>query len=304
LLALGNVNLALLAQIDLFAMRTRADHGVFEYQLTRESVYRAQQAGLDVAFILRLLEENSAVGVPQNVRRSLEEWGNLHERITFRRRVSLLQTATPDLLRELQEHDDTGALLARVVAPDVAILAPAAEEQTIAALIARGSLPVVSDGDPSSADHSVTVDSEGIIRPLHAIPSLFLRDRLRRLAEPEGPHWRLTQRSLRRAGGSRARILRVLEELERLSATPLSEELSARIRIWGGYYGEARAGTVTLIEFRDHETLTELLQNRELARWLTPFPAGERALAIVAPERLEQVQAILSELGVPVHQGL
>ena len=38
----------------------------------------------------------------------------------------------------------------------------------------------------------------------------------------------------------------------------------------------------------------------ELKELLTPFPAGDRALAVVDPEQVSAVSAIFAELGVEV----
>ncbi|MGQ9684189.1 MAG: helicase-associated domain-containing protein [Anaerolineae bacterium] len=306
ILALGPVSLGLLARLDSFAERVRADAAAFEYRLTRESVYRAQEEGIDSSAIVRDLEDMSSVGLPQNVRRSLEEWDVAHRRITIRRRVSLLQAATPELLTELQTDEATSPLLARTVAPDVSLVATGADAALIAALLERGILPAVADGDPASADGTVEITAGGDIRPVHPVPDLRLKGRLRRLAEPDadGRSWHLTPRSIRRAGGSKARVLRALAELEALACSPLPPELVERIKVWGSFYGDARAASLVLIEFRDQETLSELRQRPDLADLLRPFAASDRALATVAPENLERVRAMLEALGITVHAGL
>ncbi|MCZ7669768.1 MAG: hypothetical protein M5U34_22620 [Chloroflexi bacterium] len=74
----------------------------------------------------------------------------------------------------------------------------------------------------------------------------------------------------------------------------------AQIRAWGGYYGRATVGTMTLFEFRDQETLAELRDLPELTERLQPFDAGKRALAVVAEEEVTAVRTILSGLGVAV----
>lgn len=56
------------------ADRIRAEQ-VVEYQLSRHSVYRGQRTGLDAAAIIAFLEQVSTVPLPQNMRRSLEQWG-------------------------------------------------------------------------------------------------------------------------------------------------------------------------------------------------------------------------------------
>ncbi len=310
ILAMGPVGLDVLARIEQFADRERAGLGAFEYTLSRESLYRAQQMGADTEEIVRFLEEVSAAELPQNVRRSLSEWAARHERIVFRSGVSLLQAATPELLQALLAGPEINSLLARQVAPDAALIDDNQADDVLKALLAQGILPAISSSDPSSADGSVIMDDDGTIRPIHAVPSLHLPARLSRWAEEmpaqngAGRTWRVTPASLRQAGGSRSRVLTVLDEMAALQRGPLPEALVEKVKAWGGYYGSAAVETLTLIEFRDRDALAELCKLPELVPLLKPFPAGNRALAVVESNRLGEVEAILARLGVPVRTGL
>jgi hypothetical protein len=304
IIAMGPVNLALLAQLDLFAERQQVDQAAFEYRLSRESVYQAQQLGLDTREVIAFLEQASDVPLPQNVERSLKEWAARHERIVFRSGLSLLQAADRDWLRSLTDNPQFSEYFARTVSDDVALVRNGRHEALTAALVAQGIFPAVSGTSPTAADNSVTIDLDGAIEPIHAVPNLHLQGRLSRLAEETDGGWQLTPRSIRRMGGTKARVLRLLEELERLHRGPLPDELVAQIKAWGRYYGDAAFDTVTLIEFRDQMTLHELNARPELAPYLTPFVAGERALAVVSAEDLPQVRKILNRLGVDVEEGL
>ncbi len=302
IVALGPVPLATLAQLDLFADREQADRGAFQYRLSRDSVYRAQQLGLDAGEVMRLLAQITSMELPQNVRRSLEEWGSHHERIVFRTGVNLLQAASPALLEQLTSPETpTATLLARPLTPDVALTQNGQPKELIAALIAQGLLPAVSGAKPEAADKSVIVQADGLIQPIHAVPSLHLRGRLARLAEEshEG-QWRLTPASVRRATGSRAKVISLLEELSKLHRGPLPDELAVQLKAWGNYYGNATVSTLTLIEFRDHTALEELRGRPEVGPYLTPFPAGNRALAAVPTDKVAELQEILARFGVKV----
>jgi hypothetical protein len=305
LLAIGPVPLEWLAQLDLFARREKADRGVVEYQLARDSVYAAQQLGLSVRHISDFLTEMSGMPLPQNVQRSLEEWGAHHERIVFRTDVSLLQAADAGLLATLTANAETSHSLARALAPDVAIIRKGKEKALITALLGQDLLPAVSGANPEAADHSVIVQADGTIRPIHAVPSLHLRGRVERLADslPDG-RWRLTRQSVARAGGSKNKVQQLLAELGKLHRGALPGDLVMQVKAWGGYYGQAAVETLTLLEFRDQETLQEVAQLPEARDYLTLFPSQDRALAIVLAEKLAQVKAILAQLGVPVKDGL
>jgi hypothetical protein len=305
LMAIGPVSLALLAQLDLFAEREQVDRGAFAYRLTKESVYRAQKLGMGVADVRSILEQHSDTDVPQNVRRSLDEWAAHHERIVFRTGVSLLQAADADLMAELSGSPHTSRYIARAITPEIALLKKSRQRQLISALVGQGLLPAVSDDRPEAADRSIVAHDDGTVHPVHSVPCLHLRGRLSRLAEEtaEGA-WRLTPASIRRAGGSREKVLGLLEELGKLHRGELPPRLVERIKAWGGYYGGAAAETLTLIEFHDSVTLDELMARPELAPYLSPFPAEGRALAIVPAGKLKELEGLLSRLGVEVQSGL
>lgn len=304
-MAIGPVGLDTLAWLDLFAVRENVDRGVFEYRLSRESIYHAQQLGMEVTGIQRFLEQAADMPLPQNVRRSLSEWATHYERIVFRSGVSLIQAADAELLDALVEAPDTGPHLARPVSDEVALVLQDRKQELIAALVERGLFPAVSRGEPEAADDSVIIEQDGHIRPVHAVPSLHLRGRLSRMAERNGEEWQLTRQSIRRAGGSKRRVLDVLQELRRLHRGPFPETWVERVKAWGGYYGAVAIEDLTLIELRDVETLAELRQQHpELNLYLTPFPAGNRALAVVPGEHLERVREILARFGVSIKEGL
>ncbi|MCA9969774.1 MAG: helicase-associated domain-containing protein, partial [Anaerolineales bacterium] len=119
IMALGPLPLDVVAQLDLFAERQRIDHTAIEFLLTRESVYAAQQRHIPVAEIADFLAQAADTALPQNVARSLAEWGASHERITFRRGATLLQTATPEALAALLADTAVKPHLAPPLAPAV-----------------------------------------------------------------------------------------------------------------------------------------------------------------------------------------
>ena len=271
IMAIGPVALNVLARLDLFARREQADRGVFQYRLSRESVYQAQQLGWPVAEIIEFLEQTAETALPQNIRRSLEEWAGHHERIVFRSGVSLLQAANTDLLQHLLTESPAAKHLARPVADDVALIKNKQQNSLAAALVEQDLLPAISGADPSDADRSVIIRTDGHIQPVHAVPSLHLRGRLAQIAVETGDGWQLTAGSVRQSGGGRNRVNHLLDELRRLHRGQLPEPLVTRLKAWGGYYGQAAAETLTLLEFSDPVALQELSQHPALQADLTPF---------------------------------
>ncbi|MCP5097837.1 MAG: hypothetical protein GY943_20000, partial [Chloroflexi bacterium] len=300
ILAMGPVPLSLLAQLDLFAERQKVDPSAFEYHLSKRSVYAAQQRGFTVSDIQQFLDRVTPNALPQNIQRSLLEWAAHHERIVFRRNVTLLQAADNALLDQLLADKEAGKLLARPVGEAVALVKSKRHSQLVNALQKKGLLPAVSGANPEAADKSVVVDNNGRIQPIHAVPSLHLSGRLARFTQQTDGGWQLTEPTVRHAGGSKIKTQQIIDELRKLNRGQLPKPIVTQIKAWGGYYGPATVGTMTLFEFRNHETLTELCKLSELKELLQPFPAGERALAVVSEEQVTAVQSILTQLGVKI----
>jgi hypothetical protein len=62
--------------------------------------------------------------------------------------------------------------------------------------------------------------------------------------------------------------------------------------------------TLTLVQFRDQDALDELRRDPQLARYLNLFkPEAGLGLAVVAPEHVAAVSALLAERGVEVGVG-
>jgi hypothetical protein len=169
----------------------------------------------------------------------------------------------------------------------------------------QGLFPAISGAEPEAADGSIMVKEDGTIHPIHAIPSLHLRSRLAKLAEeaPDGT-WKLSPASVRRAGGSKTKVTRLLDDLAKLHRGTLPASITGQVKTWGGYYGDAAMETLSLIEFRDPGTLDELRRHPDLQHLLTPFQADRRALAAVPTDRIAEVRESLLRLGVQVREGL
>jgi len=192
-----------------------------------------------------------------------------------------------------------------MVSPQVTLFNAEREKALIARLVDQGLFPAVSGAEPEAADHSVIVEENGRIRPIHAVASLHLRGRLSKLADetPEGT-WKLGPGSVRRAAGNRNKATQLLDELAKLHRGTLPRRLVDQIKAWGGYYGEAAVETLSLIEFRDPDVLDELRQDPDLGQLLAPFPVNQRALACVPADRLPEVKESLVRIGVKVRDGL
>ncbi len=301
ILAMGPVSLSVLAKLDLFADRQKVDISAFEYQITRQSIYRAQQADIAVDTVLQWLADFTEQPVPQNVYRSLVEWGEHHRRIVFRTDVSLLQTADAELLQQLTDTPKLNQHIARTITPNIALLKNKQDFALLKKLRSENILATLGNDRPESIDHSILFHADGAIDLIHHAPDLHLRGRLSRYADEDATgQWRLTAESVRRSTGNKAKVTSVLEDMRRLHRGTLPPELVSQVKAWGGYYGDVSIEKLTLIEFQDAETMSELMAHPELKGLLSPFAADKRALAIVAAKKLTHVKKVLADLSISV----
>lgn len=300
---------AVLARLDSFATRLKAERAI-EYEITNESVYRALQAGQQVAEIIRWLEETTGAPLPQNVGRSLVEWQAGFERIILRPRVGWLQTATPELADALLADPAAAGAIIKRVGPTSLILHADQVASVERALLAAGELPVRTGSSEDARRASITVAADGTIGFVHAVPSLYVYGYLRPFAEPVVEdagaseaagrrNWRITPESVRRAGVAGLDASAIIASLETLALGGAPRELQARIKAWSKYYGDAIVQTLTLIQFRDQDALNELRSDPVLASYIRPFkPDAKLGLAVVRPADMAAVQALLAERGI------
>ena len=294
-----------LATLDRFADRIKADR-VFEYHLTRDSVYRASQNGMSVQAIIAFLSQAATTPLPQNVQRTLTEWALSFERIILRKHVSLLHTRDAPLLDELFTTADTGHLFQSRPLPYVAIArnSPDAREQIMQALLARGQLPAVThppqQAQPSDeALHALRLDEDGRVSLLHTLPNIFLLQALEQHVERRADGLYLTEAVVKADRANGESVEQIIARWERWHHGPMPAKLLTQIKRWGQFYGSAQVQQLTLIKMPSEELLQQVMSEPQIGAYLSPF-AGDAATAIVAAGKLEAVQQWLSERGVPI----
>ncbi len=287
-----------LIELDEFTRFEGGDHALM-YRLTRESVFRAQRSGWDAARIIAYLEKASGTSLPQNVRRSLEEWQALHERITFRRGVSLVQAENDAALDEVMRDPALAALLGRRIG---AVTLPDRAAGAVAEGLRRaGWFPLVTRGKAAAAPSSLVADEEGNVTFLQRAPSIYAYAAIEPFAERVDAHRaRITPATVAAAASRGHTAPEMLTQMQDAQRGEIPVALVRRVKAWAGYYGDAKLGTLTLIEFRDEAARTELLADPELGAVLTRFIAGDRPLALVRAGELERVRTLLAERGVEI----
>ena len=299
---------AVLARLDSFATRLKAERAV-EYELTSDSLYRAQQAGQQVEEIMQWLEATTGAALPQNVARSMLEWKAAFERIVIRPRVGCLQTATPEMADALLADPALRGAIIRRVGPTILLLRADAVKMVEHALLAAEELPVCTNRSEDSLRASIRVTADGTIHFVHSVPSLHVYSHLRPFADATTPGgdpataWRITAESVRRACAAGVSAPTIIAGLAKLALDGVPSELQVRIKAWSKYYGDAFVQTLTLIQFRDQGILEELCADAALAPHLRPFkPEAKLGLAVVQPGDVAVLQALLAERGIDLAQ--
>ena len=293
-----------LARLDGFATRLNAERAV-EYELSRESVYRAQLAGQSGGGIRAWLEQVTGAALPQNVSRSLDEWQAAFERIIVHPRVGWLEVASPELADAVLANPTLAAAVIKRATPTGLIVQSDRVDELERALLAAGELPARSRAAAQARRGSILLSEDGTIRFAHAVPSLHVLGALQPFcdqpAQPAG-RWRITPAGVARARSAGLDASAILAVLAEMAVGGVPDTLPARIKAWSRHYGSASLLAVTLIQFRDQDALDELLQDSELARHLRPFrPEAKLGLAVVEPNQIASVRDLLAERGVEVN---
>lgn len=293
----------ILFRLNQIADRVRVDQAT-EYRLTRESVFRAQRAGWEVAGILSFLDDVSNVPLPQNVRRSIEEWGAERERVTFRREAGVLQTASAAALDALIADGDVAPLLGRRVTPTMATVSVANLTALYRRLLEQGQLPALSEGGDEVAAPSLVIAADGVIAFHDPVPSMYVLRAVQPFVDGTPPEpTRLTPESLRRAAKAGMTAEQILRVLQANSAGSLPSAVETLVQRWAKDWGRGALVNVTLLQIEQAATLAGLLDDPDIKRYLTPVP-GAPALALIRPDGVDAVRAALAALGIDLSDQL
>lgn len=291
-----------LARLDSFATRRNAERAI-EYELTRETLYRAQLAGQSADQIQTWLEQVTGAPLPQNVARSLAEWQAAFERITVYSRVGWLEAAEPALIDRLATDPRWSRAIVKRVSPTGLIVRADRIDELEQALLTLDELPS-RNSDPELARRaSIALDDAGHITSLAAVPNIYAAGILRLFCEQTPTGWQITARSVAQASAAGLDAAAILAYLQVMAVGGVPAKLLARIKAWSQHYGAATVYTLTLMQFRDQDVLDELRNDPHLARSLKPFkPEARLGLAEVAPAAVAEVMALLADYGVDVSQ--
>ncbi len=302
-LALDPVSDVVLAALDQFCERLSAERAV-HYRLTRQSIYRGSKRGWPVSRIIQFLSKACGASLPQNVVRDLAEWETALDRIVVRQQVVVLEARTPELLDNLLSGERLASAVASRPDPRLVLFHQGIHADDVQqVLIEQGQLPNRTRHERFAPRPCLVVDAAGTITFQQQVPSVYLYAYLAPFTEHSADgSWRLTAKAVQAAIDQGWNATSILDAVQAVHIGPLPAPLAATVKTWARYFGTARMQTLTLIQFDSPEVLEELLEDPELAPFLTRFgpPDPLRALASISPEHAPGVRALLVARGLDI----
>ncbi len=257
------------------AALTRVDAQTASYTLSRGSLYRALETGLDLKGLLDLLNEHS-MGVPDNVTQSLRDWASRRERLRVQEDVRLLEYASQ------KERD---AALKKLTERGARALA----ERFI--LLERGAqLPKVKVRHPYDRAPSRTLRflPSGHFK-LEGATDLAGRAVLAQLATQDEKGYHLDVDKVRAGALTQA----ARDALTERAQGGLPPQLEALINVWSG---QSAAPTVATIRVFQHPSAAALAKHPKIAPHLGT--AINETSFLVQEGHEERLEQHLSELGI------
>jgi Helicase conserved C-terminal domain len=298
-LAMEPISDSVLIDLDHFADSLGGDRAI-TYEITRETLYRGQQAGWGAERVIAFLEKHQGASIPSNVKRTLEEWEQSHRKITFHRRKLTVQFADDDA--------EAQALLALTpfkphsLDERFQILDAGDLDKVTASLRDAGWMPTVQPSGAAGVENSIRADDDGTLTFTQPAPSVQTLGRLAQFAETSP--YRLTAASVRTAMNRGLEVEQVLALMADMHAGPLPEALEKQVRRWAGFFGNATIRQVVLLELSNHEVLANLANDEEIGRYIRAIEGSTRPLALVDAEHAGLVQRVLDERGVTFDEAL
>jgi hypothetical protein len=271
--------------VERHAERSEAQQHMARYKLTRASIYEGLESGGTLDELLAGLSAGATGEVPQNVQATIREWAAQRERITLRRRASLLEFADTQSRQQALDGGLKGL--------------PVGERF----VLFQGKLPAVQPGAyvdyTETMPKSLTATESGTISMTRPALDLLIRPQLDRWAKRTGGDtWQLSAESVAAAikGGSSIR------ELQRLLADRLIRSLPAllgvALRGWAGERPAAALAQVVVLRCTQPEVFAAIANSSRMR----PFLRGTLApgLLLVEPNAVAALREQLEWAGFEV----
>jgi hypothetical protein len=281
-----------MAFLERHAERVSVQHHVAQYRLTKESVYRGLESGTTADNLLVRLRSGTKRDLPQNVEAEIRSWAALREKVTLRRRASLLQYASGAERQQAQKHGFDGT----AVGERFLLCSPAT--------LQRANLVQCFDyaGAPAACLAAHEDGTVTLTRAMHDILVVHYLDRWAQRLPPERdtdlPSWQITQDTVLQALRNGGRVADLLDLLSKRSAKPLPFLLALSLRAWGGEPYDVILGTVTILRCPQPDVLRAI----QSSAILKPYLLGMLGLDVIVvdAQRAAELKTLLLQFGIHV----
>jgi hypothetical protein len=298
-----------LIELDRFS-EAKGGERVLNYELTRQSVYRAQLAGMSVPEIIQFLETHQGAPIANNVRRTLEEWDSQHNRIVIRRDARLLQfsdneaqTAIGEVLQLYGRENGLAVAISPIGSQFALLDIKTSLNSLVKNFTQHGWSPLSNSTLGSDIKNSVQIDTDGNVLFKHITPSFFTLSKIEQLSEQQKgkgamPRRKITPDSIRAAMSKGMKLDDLLAMLKELTGGALDHKFETNVRSWAGFYGNAKMQMACLLELSNRDVLENLLKDKEIGSYLLPIEGSIAPIAVIDTTRAEYIARILRERGV------
>ncbi|HWZ20456.1 MAG TPA: helicase-associated domain-containing protein [Ktedonobacteraceae bacterium] len=311
--ALAPVSEALLIQLDRFAERTRLEH-IAQYRLTKASITRAIQSGLQAETIQYILEQAAGGTIPQNVQYSLIEWERQARRIELWRGVTLLEVDDAALLDQLLTDAETRNLFGRRLAPLlVEVLTdqlPAVQEilwqrDYLPALVSASMFDnLLENGRLPTREPQWRLLQNGLLQPCHAVLNLYLVAEVERITVlDEATGWRkITSEVIQQACDSGLSLDHIVRFLQHYCEDGVPPSFLIRLKVWGNGYEQQ---TIIGIEHSpllrlSNQALQDIQADEEIGPLIDSEVPPDTRLVRVPTQSLDRVKELLKDRGFTI----
>jgi hypothetical protein len=251
-----------LALLERCAERVQIQSHVGRYRLTRDSVYQGLERGTTLEQLIEGLQDGAAIPLPQNVIVSLREWAALRERISLRRRASLIEY--PD--KASRDQALSSGIAGRPIAERFVLL-----DALTPYIRGMRLLDYIQPPPPS-----LRITERGQIT-LERTPDLYARPLLDRWAESvDQETWQLTAESV---AAVRAAVTGLLSQLEPRLIHDMPPLLPFVLRAWDGNRAPAALAQVVVIQFED-VALADAIRSSAVFKPYIRGPLGPHTLLL------------------------
>lgn len=316
LVVLAPVSESLLISLDRFAERVSLEL-IAQYRLSKASVTRAVQMGMQAETIVEELARAAGSEIPQNVRYSIMEWERQARRVELWQKVVLVEVDDAALLDELFARAETRQLLRRRLAPLLAEVEPQHLDTLQTLLWQRDYLPALATapGQDAVMENGRFIMREaqwrlwpnGRLQPLYAVLDLYLVAEVQRMTERDEVTGELhiTPTALEKALANGLSLDYIIRFLQQFCQGGIPPSFLIQLKLWGGGYGGEQGISVEnqpLLRL-PAQVVRDLRADDELRPLLGTEVEQSSRLVRVRRENLARVLELLRERGFAVDES-